>query len=116
MDTTVRTLVLRGRDWNQSKEKDRVKRNSRMEDIGVPMQRKTRSLNMLAAVVAVGMMAALSGCAYPTGYSTAHAAEWQAPGSYYGYSRYRYVGGYGYYPYGQRSHGYYYGGYHRYRH
>ncbi len=94
-----------------------MKRNSRMEGIGRPMQRKTRSLNMLATVVTVGMMAALSGCASSTGYSAAHGAERQAPGSYYGYSRYRYTGrGYGYYPRGRRSYGYYYGGYPRYRH
>ncbi|MFQ5764630.1 MAG: RT0821/Lpp0805 family surface protein, partial [Rhodospirillales bacterium] len=35
---------------------------------------------MLATVVAAGMMAALSGCAYPTGYPVAHVAERQAPG------------------------------------
>lgn len=57
-----------------------MKRNSRMKGIGRPTQRKTRSLNMLATVVTVGMMAALSGCAYSTGYSAAHAAERQAPG------------------------------------
>ena len=80
MATTVRTLVWRGRDWNQSREEDPVKRNSKMEGIGRPMQRKTRSLNMLATVVTAGMIVALSGCASPTGYSAAHAAERQAPG------------------------------------
>ncbi len=81
------------------------------------MKRKTRSLNMFAIVVTIGVMAALSGCAYSTGYSAAHGAERQAPGSYYGYSRYRYAGPRnGYYPRGRRSYGYYYGGYPRYRH
>ena len=138
MATTVRTLVWRGRDWNQSKEEDRVKRNSQMEGIGRPMQRKKRSLNMLATVVTFGVMAALSGCASSTGYPTAHVAD-PAPRStysyrgdrysnpyysypsyrrsYYGYSRNRHARrGHGYYPRGHRSYGYYYGGYYRYRH